>query len=136
VPQASEVPNGEPTGSDSVSESAVVTSSESVAVTLEPEIVITITPAETSEPAVLSQTGETLLEALQADPPKPQSDEHPLKIDTMAEQAQPDPVLETSVALGSEVQLEGPNKSLGIWLIGIGSIILIGIGIVRRFSGR
>jgi len=116
--------------SPSVSDSAVATISESVAVEWDTElVVVTVTPPANSEPedAVLNQ--ESLIAALQ------EEDETQQEVSLKPVEVPSEEVVIEAVA-GEESEFVQTRGSQWVWFIGLGSLTLLTIGLVRRFSGR
>jgi hypothetical protein len=49
---------------------------------------------------------------------------------------EPKVAIETVAVAKVDSDSERQDSSFGVWLIGIGSLILIAFGLIRRFSGR
>jgi hypothetical protein len=108
----------------------VVTVSESVAVEWDTElVVVTVTPPAGNEPEEAALNQESLLAALQ-DENDTQVEDSPQLVEVTSEEV----VIET--VAGEALQLEEAEGSQLIWFIGLGSLTLLAIGLVRRFSGR
>lgn len=128
LPTAS--PEIQPSSSPSVSDSAVATISESETVEWDTElVVVTITPPANSEPENTAFNQESLLAALQEENDI-QAVESPKLVEVTTEE-----VVIASIA-GDEVELEVTRSPQWIWFVGLGSLTLLLIGLIRRFSGR
>jgi len=133
-PAIAELPTTSPeiqqSSSPSVSDSALATVSESVAVEWDMElVVVTVTPPASSEPEVTALNQESLIAALQEDDDTQQ--EVSLKpVEMPAEEV----VIEA--VEGEELEFDQTRGSQWAWIIGLGSLTLLAIGLVRRFSGR
>ena len=135
VPGQAVLPTPDPTESPSASGSAAASSSEQLPQPTEPEIVVTITPAAGNDPIVSTATGETVLEVL-AETAKPaERQELNLKTDLPASIA-PQAQLAAAIDAGVNQDAGEPSTSIAIWMIGIGSLTLIFLGLARRFIGR
>jgi hypothetical protein len=118
------------------SDEVVVTSSESVLTDIETGIVSAPTLVVTSFPAIAVPSPAAVFEALQT--------QHPQEVG--AELAAPSPLASSTLEANSDViatpvavsrnDISRQGESLGIWLIGAGSLSLIAMGLYRRFSGR
>jgi hypothetical protein len=116
--------------SPSVSESAEATISESVAVEWDTDlVVVTVTPAANSEPEETVLNQESLIAALQ------EEGETQQEISLKPVEVPSEEVVIESVA-GEELEFDQTRGSQWIWSIGLGSLTLLAIGLVRRFSGR
>jgi hypothetical protein len=116
--------------SPSVSESAEATISESVAVEWDTDlVVVTVTPAANSEPEETVLNQESLIAALQEEDDKQQ------EISLKPVEVPSGEVVIESVA-GEELEFGQTRGSQLVWFIGLGSLTLLAIGLVRRFSGR
>jgi hypothetical protein len=124
-----------PTESPKASESGVADSSESLAIeSIEVEPIV-LTPFGATQPEVANHIGQSLLEVMvQNSTPATQAAEEQLAEGNIISDSQ---TLEAKPAV-SEAKLfaKEPGSSLGPWLIGLGSVILILLGLFRRFSGR
>ena len=108
----------------------MVTVSESVLVEWDTElIVVTITPPANSEPEETVLNQESLLAALQEES-ETQAADSPRLVEVTSEE-----VVIESVA-GEMLESDQAKGSQWIWLIGLGSLTLLVIGLVRGFSGR
>ena len=133
-PPSVELPTTSPeiqqSSSPSVSDSAVVAVSESAIVEWDAElVVVTITPPANSEPEETALNQESLLAALQ-DENEIQAADSPRLVEVTSEE-----VVIESVA-GEKLESDQTKGSQWIWLIGLGSLTLLAIGLVGRFSGR
>ena len=133
-PPSVELPTTSPeiqqSSSPSVSDSAVVAVSESAIVEWDTElVVVTITPPANSEPEETASNQESLLAALQEDS-ETQAADSPRLVEVTSEE-----VVIESVA-GEKLESDQTKGSQWIWLIGLGSLTLLAIGLVGRFSGR
>ena len=133
-PPSVELPTTSPeiqqSSSPSVSDSAVVAVSESAIVEWDTElVVVTITPPANSEPEETALNQESLLAALQ-DENEIQAADSPRLVEVTSEE-----VVIESVA-GEKLESDQTKGSQWIWLIGLGSLTLLVIGLVRGFSGR
>ncbi len=121
-----------PTSSDEV----VATSSESVVSEIETGIVSVPTLVVTSFPAIAGPSPASVFEAPQTQQPQ----------EGLAELAAPSPAASSTLEANADViatpvafsrnDISRQGESLGIWLIGAGSLSLIAMGLYRRFSGR
>ena len=133
-PPSVELPTTSPeiqqSSSPSVSDSAVVAVSESAIVEWDTElVVVTITPPANSEPEETALNQESLLAALQEES-ETQAADSPRLVEVTSEE-----VVIESVA-GEKLESDQTKGSQWIWLIGLGSLTLLVIGLVRGFSGR
>ena len=133
-PPSVELPTTSPeiqqSSSPSVSDSAVVAVSESAIVEWDTElVVVTITPPANSEPEETAMDQESLLAALQEENDT-QAADSPRMVEVTSEE-----VVIESVA-GEKLESDQAKGSQWIWLIGLGSLTLLVIGLVRGFSGR
>ena len=133
-PPSVELPTTSPeiqqSSSPSVSDSAVVAVSESAIVEWDTElVVVTITPPANSEPEETASNQESLLAALQEES-ETQAADSPRLVEVTSEE-----VVIESVA-GEKLESDQAKGSQWIWLIGLGSLTLLVIGLVRGFSGR
>ena len=133
-PPSVELPTTSPeiqqSSSPSVSDSAVVAVSESAIVEWDTElVVVTITPPANSEPEETASNQESLLAALQEES-ETQAADSPRLVEVTSEK-----VVIESVA-GEKLESDQAKGSQWIWLIGLGSLTLLVIGLVRGFSGR
>ena len=133
-PPSVELPTTSPeiqqSSSPSVSDSAVVAVSESAIVEWDTElVVVTITPPANSEPEETAMDQESLLAALQEENDT-QAADSPRMVEVTSEE-----VVIESVA-GEKLESDQTKGSQWIWLIGLGSLTLLVIGLVRGFSGR
>ena len=116
--------------SPSVSDSAVVTVSESVAVEWDAElVVVTVTPAANSEPEATASNQDSLLAALQEES-ETHEEESPKLVEVTSEEVVIEPVA------GKRLEFDENRDSQWIWFGGLGSLTLLAIGLIRRFSGR
>jgi hypothetical protein len=124
-----------PTESATVSES-VEQATESATLPMEPPIFVSIAPALTpvSLPANAAQLN--LLEIIQEEQPQQGKEEAPVAAAAATNASEPKATLETMPVAGGKYAVEQQDNSLGVWLIGLGSLILICFGLFRRFSGR
>ena len=133
-PPSVELPTTSPeiqqSSSPSVSDSAVVAVSESAIVEWDTElVVVTITPPANSQPEETASNQESLLAALQEES-ETQAADSPGLVEVTSEE-----VVIESVA-GEKLESDQTKGSQWIWLIGLGSLTLLVIGLVRGFSGR
>ena len=133
-PPSVELPTTSPeiqqSSSPSVSDSAVVAVTESAIVEWDTElVVVTITPPANSEPEETASNQESLLAALQEES-ETQAADSPRLVEVTSEE-----VVIESVA-GEKLESDQAKGSQWIWLIGLGSLTLLVIGLVRGFSGR
>ncbi len=123
-------PEIQQSSSPSVSESAVAPVSESVAVEWDTElVVVTVTPPANSEPEETALNQESLIAALQED------DEAQQEVSLKPVEVPSEEVVIEAVA-GEELEFDQTRGSQWAWIIGLGSLTLLAIGLVRRFSGR
>jgi hypothetical protein len=116
--------------SPSVSESALASVSESVAVEWDTElVVVTVTPPASSEPEETAVNQESLIAALQ------EEDETQQEVSLKPVEVPAEEVAIEAVA-GEEIEFDQTRDSHWVWIIGLGSLTLLAIGLVRRFSGR
>jgi hypothetical protein len=125
-----------PTESSTVSESVEQTNSESVALPMEPPIFVSIAPALTpvSLPANAAQLN--LMEIIQEEQPQQEKEETPVAAEAATISSTPKATLETMPVAGGKYTVEPQDNSFGVWLIGLGSLMLICFGLFRRFNGR
>lgn len=108
----------------------MVAVSESAIVEWDTElVVVTITPPANSEPEETAMDQESLLAALQEENDT-QAADSPRMVEVTSEE-----VVIESVA-GEKLESDQTKGSQWIWLIGLGSLTLLVIGLVRGFSGR
>jgi len=108
----------------------VATVSEAVAVEWDTElVVVTVTPPANIESEETALNQESLIEALQ------EEDETQQEISLQPVEVPAEEVVIESVA-GEELEFEQTRGSQWAWIIGLGSLTLLAIGLVRRFSGR
>ena len=108
----------------------MATVSESVAVEWDTElVVVTVTPPASSEPEETAVNQESLIDALQ------EEDETQQEVSPKPVEVPADKVVFESVA-GEELEFDQTRGSQWVWFIGLGSLTLLAIGLVRRFSGR
>jgi hypothetical protein len=123
-------PEDQPSSSPAISDSAIATASESVVVEWdEGQIVVTVTPPPNSERVYTDSNQDSLLTALQQDV----ETEEVASVKVVA--ALPEEVVFEPVA-GEELEFDQHRGSQLIWFIGLGSLILLVTGLIRRFSGR
>lgn len=133
-PPSVELPTTSPeiqqSSSPSVSDSAVVAVTESAIVEWDTElVVVTITPPANSEPEETALNQESLLVALQEEN-ETQAADSPGLVEVTSEEV----VIESDA--GEKLESDQTKGSQWIWLIGLGSLTLLAIGLVGRFSGR
>jgi hypothetical protein len=135
VPPPPPIESTAPTESATVSES-VQQVTESATLPMEPPIFVSITPALTpvSLPANAAQLN--LLEIIQEEQPQQEKEETQLGAEAAISSSTPTATLETLPVAGGKFTVEPQDNSLGVWLIGLGSLMLICFGLFRRFSGR
>ena len=108
----------------------MATVSESVAVEWDTElVVVTVTPPVSSEPEETALNQESLIAALQ------EEDETQHEISLQPVEVPSEEVVIEAVA-GEELDFDQARGSQWVWFIGLGSLTLLAIGLVRRFSGR
>ena len=108
----------------------MVAVSESAIVEWDTElVVVTVTPPANSEPEETVLNQESLLAALQEEN-ETQAADSPRLVEVASEE-----VVIESVA-GEKLESDQTKGSQWIWLIGLGSLTLLAIGLVRGFSGR
>ena len=124
-----------PTESATVPESAEQ-ATESATLPMEPPIFVSIAPALTpvSLPANAAQLN--LLEIIQEEQPQQGKEEAPVAAAAATSSSKPKATLETMPVAGGKYIVEQQDNSFGVWLIGLGSLMLICFGLFRRFSGR
>jgi hypothetical protein len=104
--------------------------SESVAVEWDTELVmVTVTPPASSEPEETAVNQESLIAALQEEDDT-QQEVSPKPVEVPSEE-----VVIESVGR-EELDFDQARDSQWVWFIGLGSLTLLAIGLVRRFSGR
>jgi hypothetical protein len=133
-PPIAELPTTSPeiqqSSSPSVSESAAATVSESVTVEWDTElVVVTVTPPANIESEETALNQESLIAALQ------EEDETQQQVSLKPVEVPSEEVVIEAVA-GEESEFVQARGSEWIWFIGLGSLTLLAIGLVRRFSGR
>ena len=135
VPPPPPIESTAPTESSTVSES-VEQATESAALPMEPPIFVSIAPALTpvSLPANAAQLN--LLEIIQEEQPQQEKEESQVGAEVATSASEPKATLETLPVAGGKYTVEPQDNSLGVWLIGLGSLMLICFGLFRRFSGR
>ena len=135
VPPPPPIESTAPTESATVSES-VQQVTESATLPMEPPIFVSITPALTpvSLPANAAQLN--LLEIIQEEQPQQEKEETQVGAEAATSSSTPKATLETLPVAGGKFTVEPQDNSLGVWLIGLGSLMLICFGLFRRFSGR
>jgi hypothetical protein len=103
---------------------------------MEPPIFVSIAPALTpvSLPANAAQLN--LLEIIQEEQPQQGKEEAPVAAEAATSASEPKATLETMPVVGGKYAVEPQDNSFGVWLIGLGSLMLICFGLFRRFSGR
>jgi hypothetical protein len=121
--------------SSTVSES-VEQPTESATLPMEPPIFVSIAPALTpvSLPANADQLN--LLEIIQEEQPQQGKEEAPVAAEAATSASEPKATFETMPVAGGKHAVEQQDNSFGVWLIGLGSLMLICFGLFRRFSGR
>jgi hypothetical protein len=97
---------------------------------------VSITPASTAVALPAASAELNLLDILQAEQPELPLEEIPVLLEAVTNSSEPKTLLETAPVAGGEFEFERQDNSFGLWLIGLGSLILIVLGVVRRFSGR
>ena len=108
----------------------MATVSESVTVEWDTElVVVTVTPPANSESEETALNQESLIAALQ------EEDETQQEVSLKPVEVPSEEVLFESVA-GEELEFDQTRGSQWAWIIGLGSLALLAIGLVRRFSGR
>ena len=108
----------------------MATVSESVAVEWDTElVVVTVTPPASSEPEETAVNQESLIAALQEEDDKQQ------EVSLKPVEVPSEEVVIEAVA-GEESELVQTRGSQWVWFIGLGSLTLLAIGLVRLFSGR
>jgi hypothetical protein len=123
-------PEIQQSSSPSVSESAAASVSESVAVEWDTElVVVTVTPPASSEPEETALNQESLIASLQEEAETQQ------QVSLKPVEVPLEEVVIESVA-GEELDFDQTRGSQWAWFIGLGSLTLLAIGLVRRFSGR
>ena len=90
---------------------------------------VTVTPPASSEPEETALNQESLIAALQEEDDKQQ------EVSLKPVEVPSEEVVIESVA-GEELEFDQTRGSQWIWSIGLGSLTLLAIGLVRRFSGR
>jgi hypothetical protein len=133
-PPIAELPTTSPeiqqSSSPSVSDSAVVSVSESAAVEWDAElVVVTVTPAANSEPEGTASNQDSLLAALQEEG-EMHEEGSPKLVGVTSEEVVIEPVA------GKRLEFDENRDSQWIWFVGLGSLTLLAIGLIRRFSGR
>ncbi len=90
---------------------------------------VTVTPPASSEPEVTALNQESLIAALQ------EEDETQQEVSLKPVEVPSEEVVIESVA-GEALDFDQTRGSQWVWIIGLGSLTLLTIGIVRRSSGR
>jgi hypothetical protein len=103
---------------------------------MKPPIFVSIAPALTpvSLPANAAQLN--LLEIIQEEQPQQEKEESQVGAEVATSASEPKATLETVPVAGGKYEVQPQDNSLGVWLIGLGSLMLICFGLFRRFSGR
>jgi hypothetical protein len=135
VPPPPPIESTAPTESATVSES-VQQVTESATLPMEPPIFVSIAPALTpvSLPANAAQLN--LLEIIQEEQPQQGKEEAQVAAEAATSSSTPKATLETLPVAGGKYIVEPQDNSFGVWLIGLGSLMLICFGLFRRFNGR
>ncbi len=97
---------------------------------------VQIAPASAGVSLLASQAEPNLLEVFQVKNPQALTEANPSRPQVATESAEPIGTAEPAVAAPLVSDLERQDNSFGVWLIGLGSAILIAFGLIRRFSGR
>ncbi len=126
----------DPTASPTISESIEQAASEPSTLPIEPPIFVQIAPASAGLSLLASQAEPNLLEVLKVKQPQGLGEETPSRTRVVTESAEPIVAVESTVAAPLVSDLERQDNSFGVRLIGLGSVILIAFGLIRRFSGR
>jgi hypothetical protein len=119
----------------SSAEVAAIASSESITAVIEQGMVIAISPPTSvaHEPAGISGNAQNDLTIQESSTMAESSTElkQPVVKDSQ-------PMIEKAAAVAAEdgVEVRETDNSIGVWMIGTGSISLILLGLYRRFSGR
>ena len=90
---------------------------------------VTVTPPGNTEPEETALNQESLIAALQ------EEDDTQQQVSLQPVEVPSEEVVIESVA-GEELEFDQARGSEWIWFIGLGSLTLLAIGLVRRFSGR
>jgi hypothetical protein len=77
-----------------------------------------------------------LLEIIQEEQPQHGKEEAPVAAEAATNASEPKARLETMPVAGGKYIVEPQDNSFGVWLISLGSLMLICFGLFRRFSGR
>jgi hypothetical protein len=134
-PPTLQPPVVEPTQRPTISDSAVASSSETLPLEIQPEVVVTVIPAAISHPIIASDTGESVLEVL-VDSEPPPADLDIVQQVQVTDDSSPKTEVATVALSATQATARELKGSMGLWLIGIGSVTLIALGLARRFSGR
>ncbi len=97
---------------------------------------VQIAPASAGVSLLASHAEPNLLEVFQVKNPHALTEANPSRPQVVTESAEPIVKAEPAVAAPLVSDLERQDNSFGVWLIGLGSAILIAFGLIRRFSGR
>jgi hypothetical protein len=135
VPPPSPIESNAPTESATISES-VEQATESATLPMEPPIFISIAPALTPASLPANAAQLNLLEIIQEEQPEQDKEETPVVAEAATSASEPKATLETAPVAGGKYTVEPQDNSFGVWLIGLGSLMLICFGLFRRFSGR
>lgn len=124
-----------PTESATVSES-VEQATESATLPMEPPIFASIAPALTPVSLPANAAQQNILEIIQEEQPQLGKEETPAAAEAATISSTPKATLETMPVAGGKYAVQPQDNSFGVWLIGLGSLMLICFGLFRRFSGR
>ncbi len=137
TPPPAELPTiSDLTASPTVSEISEQVASEPSTLPMEPPMFVQIAPASAGVSLLASQAEPNLLEVFQVKKPQALTEANPSRPQVVTESAEPIVKAEPAVAAPLVSDLERQDNSFGVWLIGLGSAILIAFGLIRRFSGR
>ncbi len=128
--------NSDPTASSTVSESAEQVAWEPSTLPIEPPMFVQISTASIGVPLLASGNESNLLAAVQGEQPQALTQEPPFLPQVVTDSAEPKATVKPALTAAVASELERQDNSFGFWLIGVGSAILIALGLVRRFSGR
>jgi hypothetical protein len=103
---------------------------------MEPPVSISIAPTSIPSPTSASVAGLTQLDFFPVELPQIPTAESPVAVEGVGDSDEPKVAIETVAVAKVNGDSERQGSSFGVWLIGIGSLILIAFGLIRRFSGR
>jgi hypothetical protein len=103
---------------------------------MEPPVSISIAPTSIPAPTSASVAGLTQLGFFPVEPPQIPTAESLVAVEGDGHSDEPKVAIETLAVAKINSDSERQDSSFGVWLIGVGSLILIAFGLIRRFSGR